>query len=42
MAENLRRIAFGTAIAVLALVGARGAAAQTVTTATLQSWLSRY
>ena len=42
MAANLRRVAVGSAIAALALVGARGVAAQTITTATLESWLSRY
>ena len=42
MTRNLRCITVGTAVAVLALVGGHGATAQTVTTATLQSWLSRY
>ena len=42
MVWSLRCIALGTAVAALALSGARGAAAQTLTTATLQSWLSRY
>jgi len=42
MAQNLRRLTVGTVIAALGLVGGRGVAAQTVTTATLESWLSRY
>jgi ketosteroid isomerase-like protein len=42
MFQNLRRVAAGMAIAALALLGARGAAAQTVTAAALDSWLSRY
>lgn len=42
MGQNLRRFAAAIAIAALGLFGGRGAAAQTVTTATLDSWLSRY